>query len=81
MGAWAGGIPKVDAFKANSPNDLLRNDALIRVGIDIGLEIQEFNDIDSRTTSGRYIGDKREGVSSLDGTEGSDLVMCDSVRD
>jgi hypothetical protein len=70
----------VDTLEANASKSLLEDDALIRIGIDIGLRIQEFDNVDSSATSRRDVGNKRENVSSLDGTEDGALVTSDSMK-
>ena len=71
----------MDVFKADASNNLLGEDPLGRVSINLGLRIQEFNDVDGGTTGGRDIRNKGEDVSSLDGTECYTLMKRYSVKD
>lgn len=71
----------MDAFEANASDDILGDEALGRGCINIRLRIQELEDINSSTAGRRDIGDKREDVSGLDGTEGGALIKRDLIRD
>ena len=71
----------MDAFEADAPHNIREDETLGRVGIDIGLRVQEFDDVDGSTTGGRDIRDERKHVSGLDSTKGYALIICDSVKD
>jgi hypothetical protein len=44
------GVAEVDAFEANASDNILRDETLSRGCINIGLRIQEFENINSGTT-------------------------------
>ena len=71
----------MDAFEADASDNLLRDETLGRVGIDVGLRIQELDDVDRGTTGRRDIGDEREDVSGLNGAKGCTLIKCGLVKD
>ena len=70
----------MDTFEANASDDLFGNETLGRIGIDIGLGIQELDDADGGTAGGRDVGDKHEDISSLDSTKSHALMKRDSVK-
>jgi len=73
-------VAEVDAFEANASDNIFRDETLGRAGVNVGFRIQELDDADRGTTSGRDIRDEREDVSSLDGTKSDALIEYDLVK-
>ena len=70
----------MNPLEANASNSILEDDALIRIGIDIGFRIQEFDNFYSSSTSRRDVGNECKDVPGLDSTEGGALVIYNSIK-